>query len=157
MWQAIGEKLSDSPNHYIGQVDGNPKITFVQLGLRTISMLLGGINHWSVLLQLSNGQWVCCQFHTNGAVTAHVYNSEREAALRTCPTNGGERVRTSEYGYTDRPLYWSDVVSWLHGRQGGYYVFGAQDCQNFCRNMIDWLTDKWVGWWPIENGVTFYP
>lgn len=144
------------PSDHIQTIHGNPSIVCVKMGIRRISWLLLGLNHWSVLLGLSNGQWVCVQFHNNGAITTHVANYERDAALCTTPL-GYQIVRTSIYGPTHRPIYWSDVVKWLKYRQGGYYLPGVRDCQNFSRQLIRWLTLRWVGVWPIENGDIFFP
>ena len=144
------------PTDHIHPIHDDPAVVCVKMGIRRISWFLLGLNHWSVLLGLSNGQWVCVQFHNNGAITTHVANQERDAALCTTPL-GRQLVRTSVYGGTHRPIYWSEIVTWLRYRQGGYYLPGVRDCQNFSRQMIRWLTRRWVGVWPIEDGDVFSP
>ncbi|UJR08643.1 hypothetical protein I4U23_012902 [Adineta vaga] len=144
--QMGGEAMSDSPDHYIGIVNGNPQITFVELALRTISWMALGANHWAVIVVLSTNNCVCIQFHTNGAVTAHVFNSEPDAALRTSTGDCTTQVRISHYGHTHRTIYCLELVQWLRNRQGKYYVLGVKDCQNFCRDLIEWFMDKWVDW-----------
>jgi len=32
------------------------------------------------------------------------------------------------------------------------YILGFYDCQNFCREMVDFLTGKTIGIWPKEDG-----
>jgi hypothetical protein len=154
LYKEFVKRLTDGPDDYIGSVDGNPTVISVEMGLRTISWLFLGANHWSVLVALSNGQWVCIQFHTTGCMTADVFDCKRDAVLHTCPRTK-HRVRISKYGPTNRTVYWSDIVTWIESKQGGSYMLGVRDCQNFCRKMISWLTGKWVGVWPIESTKVF--
>ena len=145
------------PKDHIEPISDNPSVVCVKMGLRRISWLCLGVNHWSVLLGLSNGQWVCVQSHNNGAITAHVCNEEHGAALYTTPLSNRKLVRTSIYGSTNRLIHWSEIETWIRSRQGGYYLPGVRDCQNFSRQMIGWLTNRWVGVWPIEDGHVFSP
>lgn len=152
--QEFVRKIAAGPKDFIGEVEGNPTVVEVQLGIRTIEWLKLGLHHWSVLLKLSNGQSVCVQFHTTGAVTADVFKSDKDAALHTCPRRA-KKVRIANYGSTRRPVCWSDVRAWIETQQGGRYIFGFRDCQNFARTMIRWLTGTWVGVWPKGSGVAF--
>ena len=155
VWEIV-KRWPVFPTDHIQTIKDDPSVVSVKVGLRRISWFLLGLNHWSVILGLSNGQWVCVQFHNNGAITTHLTHHERDAALCTTPL-GHQIVRTSLYGMTHRPIYWSEIVTWLRYRQGGYYVPGVRDCQNFTRQLISWLTKRWVGIWPVEDGDIFLP
>ncbi|EFA84031.1 hypothetical protein PPL_03104 [Heterostelium album PN500] len=132
------------------------RIVEVWIALRTLDgFWCFGANHWSVILRLSNGQYVCSQKETQGFVWTTVWNSMRSAALSTWTneSNPTNRVRTSCYGYCD--FSWHKFHDWVP--LGDSYYLGLDDCQNFAREIVNMITDKSVGMFPLEDGPTFYP
>ena len=129
------------------------RIKYVYVALRKLGGFWSfGANHWSVIAKLSNGQYVCMQKDDDGAHFYTMHNSKKEAVLKTWG-NSSAKVRLSCYGSSD--------VSWKEFRNGldnkSYYFIIFKDCQDFARGIVDQLTGKTVGVWPIEDGETFYP
>ncbi|EFA86780.1 hypothetical protein PPL_00585 [Heterostelium album PN500] len=88
-----------------------------------------GPNHWSVILQLDNGQYACIQKHNYSFVVSLVRNSLESAALETWGETG-RRVRLSCYGEVDN-ITWSSFFERFVYDQRYFLLF--DDCQNFSR------------------------
>jgi hypothetical protein len=140
---SIENRREDASGH-------NVRIIYVWIGLRTLSAWLLGANHWSVILKLSNGQYACIQKNTNDDISCEVGSSLETSAKRTW---GGEgyKVRLSCYGSCDKS--WTEFRNNLWVRDS--YIYILWDCQNFARKIVDDLTGKTAGLWPIENGPKF--
>jgi len=134
----------------------NVNITYVYVGLRKIggsnffsNVFTLGANHWSVILELSNGKYACVQLDTTGKIDLRLRNSLRGASLLTWGRS--DRVRLSRYGYCK--YNYNKFVESLYGYH--WYILGVNDCQNFARRVVDELTGKWVGVYPIEDGPEY--
>ena len=63
----------------------------------------------------------------------------------------GKTVRLSCYGDCCR-----NYINWVKSFYGKHtYILGFHDCPNFAREVVEDLTDKTVGVWPIEDGPSF--
>ncbi|KAN0045024.1 hypothetical protein ACTA71_006551 [Dictyostelium dimigraforme] len=128
----------------------NVKIVYAWICLRTMKQWWkAGANHWSVILQLDNGQYACTQKVDTGAVFTDVADSLRGAVFLTC--GDSNTFRLSQYGTCNE--------SWkrFYDRVPIYddYILFFNDCQNYARDIIKYLTGKTVGCYPIENGGEF--
>ncbi|KYQ94216.1 hypothetical protein DLAC_04511 [Tieghemostelium lacteum] len=149
-----GSDVTGSPlvfeNICVEDREKDVRIVYVWVGLRSLKGWYGP-NHWSVILKLSNGQYVCQQKNTNHYVACKVENSLGDAARQTWGEKG-RKVRTSCYGECD--------VSWstFHSEFTEYseYTFFTGDCQNYARKLVDYLNKKTVGLFPSENGPEFW-
>ena len=153
-FQALGESCSafeEFDNTHYDNVD----IVYVYVGLRKI---FGGTgdsmnnylpNHWSVILELSNDKYVCVQLDTTGKIDLRVRNSLRQASLLTW--GWGCLVRLSKYGSCN--YNYNRFLDSLKGDH--WYIFLVNDCQNFARKVVEELTGKYVGVFPIEDGPQF--
>ena len=81
----------------------NVNITYVYVGLRKIggsnffsNVFTLGANHWSVILELSNGKYACVQLYTTGKIDLRLKNSLHDASLLTWGRS--DIVRLSRYG-----------------------------------------------------------
>ncbi|KYQ90321.1 hypothetical protein DLAC_08925 [Tieghemostelium lacteum] len=126
------------------------RIVYVWVGLRSL-ISWWGANHWSVILKLSNGQYVCQQKNTNHYVACKVENSLGDAARQTWGEEG-RKVRLSCYGECD--VSWSTFHS--NFREHSRYSYITDDCQNYARKLVDYLTGNFVGMFPIEDGPEFW-
>ena len=144
----IGELCSANPNFNPSYYKG-VNIIKVWISLRKIVGALGA-NHWGVVFKLSNGKYGITQFDTTGKIELlDNYNSLEDASLRTWGKGG--RARLSCYGDCNR-----NYINWIKSFYGMHtYVLGFHDCQNFAREVVEDLTGKIVGVWPIEDGPTF--
>ena len=157
-FQYLGEKCSCFEEFDTTRYDG-VNIIYAYVALRKI---LGGLNrgqifnianylpnHWSVILELDNGKYVCTQLDTTGKIDLRVRNSLREASMETWGRDF--LVRLSKYGSCK--YNYNKFLDSLKG--GHWYIILVNDCQNFARNVIRELTGKYVGVFPIEDGPTF--
>ena len=142
----IGNLISNNPEFKPSYYKG-VYITKVWISLKKIAFA----NHWAVVFKLSNGKYGIVQFDTSGKIgLSDTYNSLEEASLKTWG-GLGNRVRLSCYGSCYR-----NYIDWVESFYGKHtYVLGSHDCQNFAREVVEDLTDKTVGVWPIEDGPTF--
>lgn len=147
-WKAIGKRCSANPNFKPSFYKG-VYIIEVWISLRKIVGALGA-NHWSVVFKLSNGKYGITQFDTTGKIELlDNYDNLEDASMRTWGKGG--RARLSCYGECKR-----NYIDWIESFYGRHtYVLGFHDCQNFAREVVEDLTGKVVGVWPIENGPTF--
>ena len=147
--KAIGEFFSGNPNFNPSYYKG-VNIIKVWISLRKIGLGGFGANHWGVVFKLSNGKYGITQFDTTGKIELlDNYNSLEDASLRTWGKGG--RARLSCYGDCNR-----NYINWIKSFYGMHtYVLGFHDCQNFAREVVEDLTGKIVGVWPIEDGPTF--
>ena len=155
-FQSLGEKYSAfeefDNTHYEGVT-----ITCVYIGLRKIlgeggdSLNNIGPNHWSVILELSNDKYVCLQLDTTGKIDLRVRNTLRKASLLTWGRSS--LVRLSCYGSCN--YNYNTFLDSLNKGIGHEYILLVNDCQNFARKVVDELTGKVVGFFPIEDGPTF--
>ena len=153
-FNSLGRRLSAfkkfDDSHYPGTY-----ITYVYVGLRRIgkgffsSMKYLGANHWSVIMELSNGKYACVQLDTTGKIDLQVYNTLRAASLSTWGRSS--TVRLSCYGSCH--YYYNRFVDSLYGPH--WYILLFNDCQNFARQVVAELTGKTVGVFPIEDGPEF--
>ena len=127
------------------------KLGRVRVTLRRLACIFGSPNHWGVVVEADSG-WVSIQFEGSIGVTYH--SSYTSAALdnwgcKTCD------IRTSCYGYAYSNLTLGDLLDHIEKlKRDKYstYILVFRDCQNFARNVVDYLTGKWVGAFPIEDG-----
>ena len=128
------------------------KIGYVWVGLKRLAWVFGSPNHWSVIMEVGNG-YLTVQFDTDGSIGKTFCETFRNACLATWGYPSCD-IRLSKYGYSnDKTL--GDLQDYLCGSHT--YVLGFSDCQNFARKVVDFLTGKWVGAWPIEDGPTISP
>ena len=80
----------------------NVNITYVYVGLRKIggsnffsNVFTLGANHWSVILELSNGKYACVQLDTTGKIDLRLRNSLRGASLLTWGRSDIDRLSIS--------------------------------------------------------------
>ena len=124
----------------------NAYITYVWISLRKIY----GPNHWAVIYELDNGKYGIIQFDTSGGIELNdCNNSLEEASMRTWGSGG--KVRLSCYGSCYRN--YNNWIENLYGRHT--YCLFFHDCQNFAREIVNDLTGKSVGAFPIEDGPEF--
>ncbi|KAN0045023.1 hypothetical protein ACTA71_006550 [Dictyostelium dimigraforme] len=129
---------------------GNVKIIYAWICLRAIKQWWkAGANHWSVILQLDNGQYVCTQKADTGAVFTDVVDSLRGAVFLTY--GDSNTCRLSKYGTCDES--WDRFYNYVLIYED--YTLSSKNCQNYARDIIKYLTDKTVGYYPIEDGGEF--
>ncbi|KAN0018544.1 hypothetical protein ACTFIU_011162 [Dictyostelium citrinum] len=128
----------------------NVKIVYVWICLRTMfSWYKFRANHWSVILKLSNGQYVCTQKDTDCNVVTQVRNSLREASILTW--GDSSIFRLSCYGSCNES--WDDFYNSIPIKD--LYILFAGDCQNYARGIVNKITNKSVGVWLFEDGPVF--
>lgn len=142
----IGQRISAHPKFKPTYYKG-VNIIYVWIALKKIAFA----NHWAVIYELSNGKYGIVQFDTTGGIgLSDNYNTLEEASMKTWG-GLGKRVRLSCYGSCCR-----NYINWVESFYGKHtYFLGFHDCQNFAREVVEDLTDKTVGVWPIEDGPTF--
>jgi hypothetical protein len=128
-------------------------VTYCWIALRTMEWMAMGSNHWAVILELSNGTYANIQVNKPNGVYINCFSNKKDAALYTFGSMTS-RVRLSTYGGSSKT--WQNLMYFIKHSDNNYCLF-RNDCQNFSRKIIEFLTDKSVGFWPIENGETFYP
>jgi len=129
----------------------------VWVSLRRIYPIFGSANHWAVIIEVFGHGFICVQFYTSIGISYH--QTMRGAALASWGSYICD-VRTSYYGYAYAGLTVGILTEYMaileRGRFNEYSLF-FNNCQHFARAVVDYLTGKWVGWFPIENGPDFSP
>lgn len=154
----MGSSSSKSSDHVLfedtdeNNVD-NVKIEYVWIGIKTLlPWYLSGANHWSVILKLNNGKYACIQKHDSAKIGCEIDSSLETSARRTWGRES--KVRLSCYGpCKSSKQAWRDFRDKLPSNER--YIAIEYDCQNFAREIVEKLTGKTVGIWPIEDGPTF--
>ena len=142
----IGQLISAHPKFKPSYYKG-VNIIKVWIALKKIAFA----NHWAVIYKLSNDKYGIIQFDTTGGIgLSDTNNTLEEASLKTWG-GLGKRVRLSCYGDCCR-----NYINWVESFYGKHtYILGFHDCQNFAREVVEDLTGKTVGVWPIEDGPSF--
>jgi len=134
------------------------KLGRVWVSKRRIVPIFGSPNHWAVLIEVMGYGFVCVQSgaRSDGSIEIMYRNTLRDAALAGGGC-GNCVVRTAYYGYTYSFYNIGHLRDYLadRGRYGYSVLFN--NCQHLARAVVGWLTGKWVGVFPIENGPDFYP
>jgi|LauGreDrversion4_2_1035121.scaffolds.fasta_scaffold856924_2 hypothetical protein len=148
----MGNKSSARPN-YVSQFGRSDKLYRVRITLRRIACIFGSPNHWGVAVETNSG-WVSIQFSLSNGVGVSYHHSYTDAALSNWASDRCD-VRSSDYGSAYSNLTLGDLLDHIEKlKQGRYslYCLVFNDCQNFARSVVEYLTGKFVGWYPIEDG-----
>ena len=129
----------------------------VYVTLRRLVNIFGSPNHWAVIVETDSG-YMNIQFYGNIGVSYH--KSFTSAALDNWGADVCD-IRSSRYGYAYSNLTIGDLVDYVDKLGSGRfssYILVFNDCQCFARKIVDFLTGKWVGVFPIEDGpdVLYY-
>ena len=134
----------------------------VRITLRRLVPIFGSPNHWGIAIETDSG-WVSLQIkpkgksialYSEGEIGISYHENYTSAAL----DNWGRdicNIRSSSYGCAYSNLTLGDLFDYIENlKKGEYskYILAFNDCQNFSRALVKFLTGKWVGIWPIENG-----
>ncbi|EFA86345.1 hypothetical protein PPL_00137 [Heterostelium album PN500] len=121
-------------------------IAFCRLGVR--------FNHWSVILELSNGQFACIQKirHSfgNGWILIEVDSDLRTSVLRTCGDTN--EIRTHKFSAVN--FSWKKLRSWVPFEEG--YNWTYLNCQKFADKVTSYICGKEIDSLPCEDGPTYY-
>lgn len=147
-------KSSSSGHVRFERIEDNLTIKEVWIGLRQlVPWYASGVNHWSVIMKLDNGRYVCLQKHDSGKIGCETAGSLRSASLMTWGGEEYNKVRLSCYGTCNEA--WSTFKKYYLPQYDEYTLI-FDDCQTFARHKVEYLTGKTVGIWPIEDGPTYY-
>ena len=145
-WKVIGDLLSANPE-FKPTYYKSTYIVEVWIALKKIAFA----NHWAVIYKLSNGKYGITQFDTSGKIGLSDNHNTLEEASRKTWGGLGNRVRLSCYGSC-----YVNYIDWVERFYGRHtYILFLNDCQNFARKVVEDLTGKTVGVWPIEDGPKF--
>ena len=121
------------------------------LGKRGLSS--GPFNHWAALIEVPTHGYMNVEYTTNG-IRVRCRGSLELAARSMCCARDSD-VATSTYGTAPGTVQSiRDIATALETKfTAALYAAATNDCQNFARAFIDKVNNKWVGVFPIEDGV----
>ena len=128
----------------------NKELTIIDAKLCKRKLWL--VNHWAVLTRLSDNTWLTIQYDKFGGILIdHTYDFDT-AKYRTRTFNLSI-PKISSYGSPPKKITIKELEEQLNKWQNdwSYYILIFHDCQNFAREVIKWLTNNWVGIYPIEE------